>query len=134
MLANVGTLHNNRYVLVCVDHLYMCALNNVIFSLAIQVQATHEDITDKASSTTTTFIVSSSQTSPEYDMCVSVTINGGQTPHTVTVERKASKRFVCQVFYHWEGINRWKTTFAFFPEHLLDVSNYHAIYILYRVC
>ena len=56
-------------------------------------------------------------------MCVSVNINGGQTPHTVTVERKASRRCVCQVFYLWEGINCWKITFAFFSEHLLDVSN-----------
>ena len=71
--------------------------------------------------TTTTFIVSSSQTSPD-DMCVSVNINGGQTPHTITVERKASRRCVCQVFYHWEGINCWKTTLAFFSENLLNVS------------
>ena len=124
ILANVGTLHNNRYVLVCVDHLYMCALNNVIFSLDIQdIQPKHEDITDKASFTTTTFIVSSSQTSPEYDMCVSVNINGGQTPHTVTVERKASRRCVCQVFYHRKEVNCWKITFAFFLKHLLNVSN-----------
>ena len=74
---------------------------------------------------TTTFIVSSSQASPEYDMCVSVNINGGQTPHTVTVERKASKRCVCQVFYQREGINLWKTTLAFCPEHLLHVSFTH---------
>ena len=74
------------------------------------------------SCTTPRFIVSSSQTSPEYDMCVSVTINGGQTPHTVTVERKASRRCVCQVFYQREGLNCWKTTLVFCPEHLLDVS------------
>ena len=84
-----------------------------------------DHITDenKPSFTTETFIVSSSQTSPEYDMCVSVTINGGQTPHTVTVERKASRKCVCQVFYHWKGLNCWMITFVFFPEHLLDVSN-----------
>ena len=56
-------------------------------------------------------------------MCVSVNINGGQTPHTVTVERKASKRCICQVFYHREGVNCWKITFALFLEHLLAVSN-----------
>ena len=74
---------------------------------------------------TATFIVSSSQTSPEYDMCVAVNINGGQKPHTVTVERKASRKYVCQVFYHREGINFWKTKLAFCPEHLLDVSGTH---------
>ena len=78
---------------------------------------------DRALFTTTTFIVSSSQTSPEYDMCVTVTIDGGKTPHTViTVERKASRRCVCQVFYQREEINCWKTTLAFCPERLLDVS------------
>ena len=99
----------------------MCTLNNIIFIDILNFQPKDlEDITNRFA--TTTFIVSSSQTSPEYDMCVSVNINGGQTPHTVTVERKASRRCVCQVFYHWEGINCWKITFAFFPEHLLDVS------------
>ena len=78
-------------------------------------------IISSTQSTTTTFIVSSSQTSPKDDMCVSINING-QTPHTVTVERKASRRYVCQVFYHREGVNWWKIIFAFFPEHLLDVS------------
>ena len=78
-------------------------------------------ISSTSHSTTTTFIASCSQTSPD-DMCISVNINGGQTTHTVTVERKASRRCVCQVFYHWEGINCWKITFAFFPEHLLGVS------------
>ena len=70
----------------------------------------------------TTFIVSSSQASPEYDMCVSVNINGGQTPHTVTIKRKASRKCICQVFYQREEVNCWKTTFAFCPEYLLDVS------------
>ena len=56
-------------------------------------------------------------------MCVSVIINGGQTTHTVTVERNASRRCVCQVLYHWEGINWWEVKFAFFPEHQLNVSN-----------
>ena len=83
-----------------------------------------DQITDeyKRLCTTTTFIVSSSQTSPD-DMCVSVTISGGQRPHIVTVESKASRRCVCQVFYHREGVNCWKITFAFFSEHLLNVSN-----------
>ena len=72
--------------------------------------------------TTTIYVVSSSQTSPEYDMCVSVNINGGQTPHTVTVERKASRRCVCQVFYHKERVNWWKVTLAVCPEDQLDVS------------
>ena len=82
----------------------------------------HNTDENKPSFTTTTFIVSSSQTSPEYDMCVSVNINGGQTPHTVTVERKASRRCVCQVFYHKEEVNCWKITLAFFSEHLINVS------------
>ena len=82
----------------------------------------HTTDENKPLCTTTTYVVSSSQTSPEYDMCVSVTVNGRQTSHTVTVERKASRRCVCQVFYHWEGINCWKTTLAFCPEHLLHVS------------
>ena len=76
-------------------------------------------ITDKG--TVTTFIVSSGETSPD-DLSFSVTLNGGQTPHTVTVERKASKRCVCQVFYHRVGINYWKTTLAFCPERFLQVS------------
>ena len=42
--------------------------------------------------TTTAFIVSSSLTNPKYDMCISATINGGQKPHIVIVERKASRR------------------------------------------
>ena len=110
-------------MLVCVHHLSFGTGNNTIFIDIQDIQRKLEDITDKASFTTTTFIVSSSQTSPEYDMCVSVNINyGGQTPHIVTVERKASRRCVCQVFYHWKGINCWKITFAFFPEILLDVS------------
>ena len=66
-------------------------------------------------------MISSSLTSPD-DMRVSMTINGGQTPRTVIVERKASKRCGCQVFYYREGINWWKITFAFFPEHLYNVS------------
>ena len=76
-------------------------------------------ITDKE--TVTTYIVSSSETSPD-DLSFSVTLNGGQTPHTVTVERKASKRCVCQVFYHREGINCWKITLAFCHEQFLEVS------------
>ena len=96
---------------------------DVIFSLDIQdIQPQLEDITDQVSFSTTTFIVSSSGTSPEYDMCVSVNINGGRTLPTVTVERKSSRRCVCQVFYHWEGINCWNITFAFYSEHLLNVS------------
>ena len=57
-------------------------------------------------------------------MCarVSVTINGEQTPHTVTVVKKASRRYACQVFYLREGVNWWKIVFAFFSEDLLDVS------------
>ena len=78
--------------------------------------------TDEPLCTTTPFIVSSSQTSPEYDMHVSVTINGGKKKHTFTVERKASREYACQVFYYREGINFWKTTLAFCPKHLLDVS------------
>ena len=56
---------------------------------------------DKCKVSTITFIVSSSQASPEYDMCVSVNINGRQTSHTVTIVRKAcaSRRCICQVFY-----------------------------------
>ena len=68
-------------------------------------------------------------------MCVSVTIDGGRTPHTViTVERKASRRCVCQVFYQREEINCWKTTLAFCPEHLLDVSwKLYCIHIIVKV-
>ena len=76
-------------------------------------------ITDKG--TVTTFIVSSGETSPD-DLSFSVTLNGGQTPHTVTVERKANKKCVCQVFYNREGINRWKTALAFCHEQFLEVS------------
>ena len=99
------------------------------YSFYIYIQEREVEVEDHINNenkplyTTNTYTVSSGQTSPEYDMCVSVTINGGQTPHTVTVERKASRRCVCQVFYHREGLNYWKITFAFFSEHLLDVSN-----------
>ena len=81
-------------------------------------------IVSSTQSTTITYIVSASETSPKYNMCarVSVTINGEQTPHTVTVVKKASRKYACQVFYHWEGVNWWKMIFAFFPEDLLDVS------------
>ena len=73
--------------------------------------------------TTTAFIVSSSQTSPEYDMCVPVKINGGKKTQTVIiVKRKASKECVCQVFYHKEKFNQWKVTLAVCPEDQLDVS------------
>ena len=91
------------------------------FCIIIDIQDSKpqlEDIiTDKG--TVTTFIVSSGETSPD-DLSFSVTLNGGQT--TVTVERKASRRCVCQVFYHREGINCWKTTLAFCLEKWLDVS------------
>ena len=82
-----------------------------------------EDIVDRCETkfTTKTFMVSSSRISPD-DMCVSMTINGGQTPSIVTVKRKASKRCYCQVFYYKERINCWKITFAFFPEHMYNVS------------
>ena len=69
--------------------------------------------------TTTTFIVSSSETSPS-DLSLSVIINGGKA---VPFKRKASRRCVCQVFCCRLGLNCWKTTFAFFPEHFLNVSN-----------
>ena len=67
--------------------------------------------------TTTTFTVSSTETSPR-DLSLSLAINGKE----VTVERKASRRCVCQGFCCREGLNCWKTTIAFFPEHLLNVS------------
>ena len=69
---------------------------------------------------TTTFIVSSSDPSPD-DLCFSVTINNEQV---INFDRKASRRYICQVFYHREGVNWWKATLAFCPEHLLDVSSY----------
>ena len=87
------------------------------------IQTQLEDITDKVSFSTVTFIVSSSQTSPE-NMRVSVSIDGGLTLPTVTVERKASRWCVCQVFYHRERVNWWKITLTFFSEHLLGVSLY----------
>ena len=92
----------------------------------------------KTKFTTKTFMVSSSQTSPD-DMCVSMTINGGQTPSTVTVERNASKRCGCQVFYYKEGINYWKITYVFFPdEHMYNVSfipgNIWGWYVVLHTC
>ena len=77
-------------------------------------------VEDQASHvTTTTFIVSSSETSPP-DLSLSLTINGGEG---IPFERKASRRCVCQMFYHKEGLTR--TTIAFFTEQekLLKVSN-----------
>ena len=84
-----------------------------------------DHITDenKPFRTSIMFIVSSNQTKPyDLQMSFTVTVNGGQTPHTVTVVRKASTRCVCQVFYHREEVNCWKTTLAFCHEHLLHVS------------
>ena len=66
----------------------------------------------------TTFIVSSIETSPD-DLCFFVTINNEKI---IRFERKASRRCVCQVFYRKEGVNWWKTTLAFCPEGLLEVS------------
>ena len=99
-----------------------------MYSLDIQENKPLEDITVKDEATfvvlsslvtTTTFIVSSSETSPP-DLSLSVIINGGKA---VPFKREASRRCVCQAFCYKEGLNCWSTTIAFFPEHLLDVSN-----------
>ena len=70
----------------------------------------------------TTLVVFPSQPSHN-DLCLtlSVSVDGTET-QTVTVERKASKKCVCQVFYHREGLNYWKTMIAFLPADLLEVS------------
>ena len=67
---------------------------------------------------TTTFIVSSSDPSPD-DLCFSVTVSDELL---INFDRKASRRCVCQVFYQKEGINCWKATLAFCPKGLLEVS------------
>ena len=97
------------------------------YSLDLQEYKPIEDITVNDGATfvivsshvtTTTFIVSSSETSPP-DLSLSLIVNGGET---VTFKRKASKRHVCQIFCCREGLNCWRTTVAFFPEHMLNVS------------
>ena len=97
------------------------------YSLDLQDNKPIEDITVNDGATfvvvsshvtTTTFVVSSSKTTPP-DLSLSVIINGQKS---VTVERKASRRCICQVFCCREGLNCWRTTIAFFPEHLLNVS------------
>lgn len=77
----------------------------------------------KLHSVTRKFKVSSTQTSPN-DLCLkmTVTLNGTETPHTITFRKNATKRCVCQVFYHKEGLNCWKIMFAFLYEHLLEVK------------
>ena len=96
------------------------------------IQPELQDIAERYETkfTTTTFIVSSSQTSPDdLQLCVSVATSEGQTPHIVIVKRKASKRCGCQVFYYREGINWWKITYVFFPEHFFNVSFMPGIYM-----
>ena len=101
--------------------------NIMKYSLDLQDYKPIEDITVKDGATfvvvsshvtTTTFIVSSSETGPP-DLILSLIVNSGET---VTFKRKASRRCVCQVFCCREGLNHWRTTFAFFPEQFLDVS------------
>ena len=79
---------------------------------------------------TANFKVSSTHTSPD-DLCLhmKVTLNGTETQHTISFRKKASKRCVCQVFYHKERINCWKITFAFIFEHLLEVKVSNYIYM-----
>ena len=66
------------------------------------------------------FKVSSTQTSPN-NLCLNMTVmlNGTETQHSISFRKNANKRCVCQVFYHKEGINCWKITFAFLFEHIL---------------
>ena len=81
------------------------------------------DHEDKPQFAAQKFKVTSTQTSPNnLCLCMTVTLNGTETPHTISFEKKASKRYVCQVLYHKEGINCWKITFAFLFEHLLEVK------------
>ena len=70
---------------------------------------------------TTTCIVSSTQTNPD-DLCFVVTLNGGRKPQTLAFKRKASKRCVCQVFYDRKGYNWWDIILAFCFENQLKVS------------
>ena len=113
----VGLLNNSRYG--SVYHFSECDTFCIVIDIQDSKLQLEDIITDKG--TVTTFIVSSSQTSPD-NLSFSVTLNGGQTPCTVTVERKASRKCVCQVFYNREGINCWKTTLAFCHEQFLEVS------------
>ena len=137
MLMKVGMLKKHRYNYVAIEmysilsvYMYIAWIKllfmhntwHTLYSLDTQ-DIPLEDIADRCETkfTTKTFMVSSIQTRPD-DMHVSMTINGGQTPSTVAVERKASKRCGCQVFYFKEGINCWKIIFTFFLEHLDNVS------------
>ena len=116
--------HVNLLKLVCANNIISKVLHvKCLTYIQDSNLAKVEDHTkNKPLCTTTTYVVSSSQTSPEYDMFVSVNINGRKTSSIVTVVRKASRRCVCQVFYQREGLNCWKITISFFPEYLLNVS------------
>ena len=102
---------NLHHVAICIVQEYNTEMLNII-----------QNDKNQQTLATTKFVVSSTQTSPN-DLSFSVNLNGTK-PQTVTVKKKASRRCVCQVFSHREGLNCWKITFAFFPdcEHLLDVS------------
>ena len=118
-ITNGWTAEPQQVVYMCIS----CFRSMIHFCIVIDIQDSKlqlEDIVNDKG-TVTTFIVSSGETSPD-DLSFSVTLNGGQTPHTVTVERKANKKCVCQVFYNREGINRWKTALAFCHEQFIEVS------------
>ena len=58
------------------------------------------------------------------DFHIVATINSAQKNTTIKLNKEALSvvECVCQVFYHREGINWWKTTLAFFPKEQFTVS------------
>ena len=122
-----GVVKNTRYTHTCTIYIhihvvysyFVLCCNLYIQEFNTEVLAINRNDENQQTLATTKYVVSSTQTSPD-DLSFSVTVNGIKQQ---TVKIKSSKRFVCQVFYYREEVNCWKIRFAFFLEHLLDVSN-----------
>ena len=117
-----GVVKNTRYTIyihIVVYSYFVLCCNIYIQECNTEVLAINRNDENQQTLATTKYVVSSTQTSPD-DLSFSVTVNGIKQQ---TVKIKSSKRFVCQVFYYREEVNCWKIRFAFFLEHLLDVSN-----------
>ena len=68
--------------------------------------------------------VSSQQTSPRDDLNLSVCVTyNKKSQFPINSVKKACRMYNCQVFYHKEGFNYWKTTLKFFP--IKNVSKYN---------
>ena len=67
-------------------------------------------------------IAVSNKTTPP-DLIVEAELKGVQKPNIIKFKKEAQNvvECVCQVFYHKEAINHWKTRVAFFPKQHLKV-------------